>query len=131
MVINLLTFSLALCIAYQNPQQFRTLLRNIGGIILLGCPHTTSNNIDDWQNISAILRSFLKSKSKHVLTRQATEGLAADCLGFVQAMDKVPVLSMFETEKARAGMVSRKTVRQTPKYLYLRRAKPDTMTARE
>ncbi|KAH8821382.1 NB-ARC and TPR domain protein [Xylogone sp. PMI_703] len=93
----------ALCIAYQNPQTFRTILRNIAGIILLGCPHTRSNDVAAWLNITTIFKTFTKSKTKHVLTRQAADGLAGDCEGFVEAMREVPVLSIFETIKTRTG----------------------------
>lgn len=95
----------ALCIAHRDPQRFRILLRNVAGIVLLACPHVVTDSVDAWSNVSVIFKTFLNSKLKHVITRQAAAGLSGDCLSFEQAMNQTPVLSIYETIKTRTGGV--------------------------
>jgi hypothetical protein len=94
--------SKALCIAYRDPQRFRVLLRNIAGVVLLSCPHSHSDNVEAWKDVSTILRTLLRSKAaKHDISRQMVKGLAEDSLIFEQATEQVPVLSLYEKAKTK------------------------------
>jgi hypothetical protein len=50
-----------------------------------------------------ILKAFSKSKAKHVITREAAAGLAEDCVGFEQAAEYIPILSLYEKSETRTG----------------------------
>jgi len=72
-------------------------------VVLISCPHCLSDDIKAWQSIPAILKAYSKSKTKPLVNKEDAAALVEDCLGFEQAVDGIPVLSMYEGKETRTG----------------------------
>jgi hypothetical protein len=91
----------AMDLVHRQPQRFRTLIKNIAGVIFLGCPHSRSSDVKRWHNVSLICRTFSKVKAKHPIIPNLASNLADDCASFEQSFDQIPVLSLHETTDTR------------------------------
>lgn len=90
-------------LAHKQPQRFRILVKNIAGVILLGCPHSRSSDVKTWHNVSLICRTFMKGKTKHPIVSILARNLSDDCASFEQSFDQIPTLSLHETADTRIG----------------------------
>jgi hypothetical protein len=99
----------ALRLSYE--QNYRTFLRALAGVILLGTPHLTEENNTKWQNAGMAMPAL--TKKKRSLSSGDIASLANSSAEFERAAVKVPILSVHETKKTRVktGLItSRKTL---------------------
>lgn len=87
--------------AYQQQFNFRNFLQALAAIILIGTPHSTSEDIDSWQSATLLVQSGLITKKKKSLDPGDIEKFAKFSLQFEEANVLAPILSVFETQPSR------------------------------
>lgn len=82
--------------AYQRPSTFRHLLQALAGVILLGTPHSTSENVNDWENTVLLQQARLISKKKGEIEKEGIDNFTDFSLDFERARLPTPILSVHE-----------------------------------
>ncbi|KAJ6782045.1 hypothetical protein PWT90_03863 [Aphanocladium album] len=92
-------------------QPYQNIIPRISCIVLMGCPHSISQNSDDWLSVETILHKFTKGK-KVVLEQQCINGLAQDCRRFEETMEQsdIQLLTIFETKGTSKQVLGKKTI---------------------
>lgn len=89
--------------AHQQPSRFGDLVANIAGAMFFGTPHSRSDNPQFWYNAATILKYNLKVRGKDAITLDIANMLAEACRSFETAFDRIPVLSVYETQPTRVS----------------------------
>ncbi|KAL8833097.1 MAG: hypothetical protein Q9170_004506 [Blastenia crenularia] len=96
--VLLASHGVALRRAYQQQLNFRQFLLALAGVIFFGTPHSTSEDIESWQNPALLVQAGLLSKKKKYFDPNEIEKFARFSLRFEQACVVAPILSIYETQ---------------------------------
>ena len=89
--------------AHQQTSRFRDLVANIAGAMFFGTPHSRSDSPNLWDNTATILKYNSRIRGKDVITPDIATVLAEACRSFETAFDRIPVLSVYETQATRVS----------------------------
>ena len=94
---------------------YRNVIRKIAGFIFMGCPHSSSRDLEDWAGVENILQKFTKGR-KNSLEQQCVESLAEDCESFrvILAEDQLQVLTVSETKGMSKQKIGKKFLASLP-----------------
>jgi hypothetical protein len=90
-------------LAHQQTSRFRDLVANIAGAMFFGTPHSRSDNPQFWFNTATILKYNSRVRGKDAITTDIANVLAEACRTFETAFDRIPVLSVYETQATRVS----------------------------
>lgn len=77
----------------------------------MGCPHSSSRDLNDWAGVETILQKFTKGR-KNPLERKCIESLALDCESFrvIIADDEKAVVTVSELKGMSKQMIGKKVL---------------------
>ncbi|KAJ3497234.1 hypothetical protein NLG97_g2061 [Lecanicillium saksenae] len=103
--------ALWLATAGEISQGYQNIIPRISSIILMGCPHSISQNLQDWVSVETILQKFTKGK-KVVLEQKCMESLAEDCKNFEETLNKsnIQLLTICESKGTSKQVLGKKTM---------------------
>ncbi|KAL0937493.1 tetratricopeptide repeat domain-containing protein [Colletotrichum truncatum] len=86
-------------------------MKPTGGFIFMGCPHSSSRDLEDWFGVESILQKFTKGR-KNALDPQCVKSLAADCDNFrvILAEDEKRVLTVSEKKGMSKQVIGKKII---------------------
>ncbi len=71
--------------------------------MFFGTPHSRSEDPKFWYNAATILKYNSRVRGKDVITLDIANVLAEACRSFETAFDRIPVLSVYETQVTRVS----------------------------
>jgi hypothetical protein len=95
-------------------QNYRTFLRALAGVILLGTPHFTEKKGTKWQRVGMVMPDL--PKKQRSLSSGDMASLTTSSMQFERAAVNVPILSVHETKKTKVKtgfITSKKTLVST------------------
>ena len=86
------------------------MLQALAGVILLGTPHSTSEDTKSWQSKALLLQIGIVSKKKDSVDQKDVEGFTGFSLDFEKGNIVTPILSVYDIQpkKIKTSLLSTK-----------------------